>query len=90
VNKNVVIRTTSGKLFDVISAAPNSTFRYVLRPLSPVPVLIYAFEKDSGKQLLVNNKKSVSLFTNSSLSRYWPIRISEGKKIFGCINQYSM
>ena len=78
-NKDVVIRTSLQKPFDVISATSNSTFRYVLRPLNPGRALIYAFEKDSGKRLLVNDKQTVSLLTNSSLTRYWPVRITEGR-----------
>lgn len=72
--------TTSLKApFDTVSVAPNGSFRYVLRPLNPGRVLIHATEKDSGIRLLVNNKETVSLRTNSSLTRYWPIDITAGK-----------
>ena len=62
-----------------IAAQPNHTFRYVLRDLNRGRVLIHALEKESEKRLLVNDKKTVSLMTNSSISRYWPVYITEGK-----------
>ncbi|CAB4011013.1 Glyco X precursor, partial [Paramuricea clavata] len=75
-DKDVVITTTLKAPYGNLSVAPNGSFRYVLRPLNPGHVLIHATEKDSGKRLLVNNKETVSLRTNSSLTRYWPIDIT--------------
>ncbi|XP_028402030.1 uncharacterized protein LOC114524971 [Dendronephthya gigantea] len=75
-NKEVEIRTTLKKPFDVIFAQPKQQFRYILRPPSMGRVSIFAYEKESRQRLLVNRKFTVSLLPNRTISRYWPINIT--------------
>ena len=73
-----MIRTSLPSPFGRISAGPNVGFRYVLRTLNAGVVIISAVERDSGKRLLINKKNAVSLLTNTTISRYWPINITSG------------